>query len=239
VAGVSPKASIGAEPARSPDATPLNDNIGVGHLQPASGYTGVVLGEPENTAVPTALVTLQDFLNTLDERSFSVRGTRHLGGDELATGAALGGWLAGRGLIPPGTQPTGADLAAAHRLRDALRGALAARASSGWDGRAGANGALAGLTLRVELGADGTPHLSPVAGTGVPAALARLAATTALAEADGSWQRLKICAAPDCRWVFYDTSRSGAGRWCSMRVCGNRDKTRAYRQRHRGNRESK
>ena len=153
--------------------------------------------------------------------------------------AALAGWLAARGLIPAGTQPTDPDLAAAHRLRDALRGALAARASSGWDGRAGANGALAGLTLRVELGADGTPRLSPVAGTGVPAALARLAATAALAEADGSWQRLKTCAAPDCRWVFYDTSRSGAGRWCSMRVCGNRDKTRAYRQRHRGNRNSR
>ena len=124
--------------------------------------------EPETTAVPPALVTVQDFLNTLDERSFSVRGTRHLGGDELATGAALAGWLAGRGLIPAGTQPTDADLAAAHRLRDALRGALVARASSGWAGRAGANGALAGLTLRIELSADGTPHLSPVAGTGAP-----------------------------------------------------------------------
>ena len=195
--------------------------------------------EPGTTAVPPALVTLEDFLNTLDERSFTVRGTRHPGGDELATAAALAGWLAGRGLIPAGTQPTDPDLAAAHRLRDALRGALAARASSGWDGRAGANGALAGLTLRVELGADGTPRLFPVAGTGVSAALARLAATAALAEADGSWQRLKTCAAPDCRWVFYDTSRSGAGRWCSMRVCGNRDKTRAYRQRHRGNRNSR
>ena len=209
------------------------------YLQPVSGYTGVVPDEPETTAVPPALVTLQDFLNTLDERSFSVHGTRHLGGDELATGAALAGWLAGRGLIPAGTQPTDADLAAAHRLRDALRGALVARASSGWDGRAAANEALAGLTLRIELSADGTPHLSPVAGTGAPAALTRLAATAALAEADGSWQRLKICAAPDCRWVFYDTSRSGAGRWCSMRVCGNRDKTRAYRQRHRGNGNSR
>ena len=124
--------------------------------------------EPETTAVPPALVTLQDFLNTLDKRSFSVHGTRHLGGDELATGAALADWLAGRGLIPAGTQPTDADLAAAHRLRDALRGALVARASSGWDGRAAANEALA-ATLRIELSADGTPHLSPVAGTGAPA----------------------------------------------------------------------
>lgn len=66
---------------------------------------------------------------------------------------------------------------------------------------------------------------------GIPAALAAISATAALAQAAGTWKRLKICAAPDCRWVFYDTSRSGAGRWCSMRVCGNRAKTRAYRQR--------
>ncbi|WP_245775276.1 CGNR zinc finger domain-containing protein [Nonomuraea wenchangensis] len=28
---------------------------------------------------------------------------------------------------------------------------------------------------------------------------------------------------PDrCQWAFYDHSRSRTGRWCSMRVCGNR-----------------
>jgi len=41
-----------------------------------------------------------------------------------------------------------------------------------------------------------------------------------------------MCAHGDCRWVFYDGSRNGRGRWCTMDVCGNRAKTRAYRQRH-------
>ncbi|MET7668825.1 CGNR zinc finger domain-containing protein [Micromonospora luteifusca] len=29
---------------------------------------------------------------------------------------------------------------------------------------------------------------------------------------------------------FYEDFRSGAGRWCSMAACGNRTKTRTYRQ---------
>ncbi|MFD9698271.1 CGNR zinc finger domain-containing protein [Lentzea sp. NPDC059081] len=40
-----------------------------------------------------------------------------------------------------------------------------------------------------------------------------------------------MCAAPDCRWAFYDVSRNGRGRWCAMEICGNRQKTRAYRER--------
>jgi predicted RNA-binding Zn ribbon-like protein len=53
----------------------------------------------------------------------------------------------------------------------------------------------------------------------------------ALAAHDGSWRRMKICPADDCRWVYYDASRNSSRRWCSMKVCGNRNKTRSYRQR--------
>jgi len=37
----------------------------------------------------------------------------------------------------------------------------------------------------------------------------------------------------DCQWAFYDRSKNRSGRWCSMRTCGNRTKTRAYRTRRR------
>src|SRR6476620_8270680 len=47
----------------------------------------------------------------------------------------------------------------------------------------------------------------------------------------GTWERLKAGAAEDCQWAFYDTSRNRARTWCSMEVCGNRAKTRAYRAR--------
>jgi predicted RNA-binding Zn ribbon-like protein len=51
--------------------------------------------------------------------------------------------------------------------------------------------------------------------------------------ATGEWSRLKTCARESCRWVFYDASRNRSGRWCSMQVCGNREKTAAYRARNR------
>jgi predicted RNA-binding Zn ribbon-like protein len=53
------------------------------------------------------------------------------------------------------------------------------------------------------------------------------------AMAAGTWPRLKVCANPDCRRAFYDSSRNRSGRWCSMAVCGNRMKGRAYRERAR------
>ena len=46
---------------------------------------------------------------------------------------------------------------------------------------------------------------------------------------DGSWARLKTCR--NCTWAFYDYSRNRSGGWCSMQLCGNRAKTRAYRGR--------
>jgi len=36
--------------------------------------------------------------------------------------------------------------------------------------------------------------------------------------------RIKSCAHPDCILWFYDTSKNGTRRWCSMAVCGNRIK---------------
>ncbi len=38
--------------------------------------------------------------------------------------------------------------------------------------------------------------------------------------------RIRRCAAMDCRTVFLDTSRNGKRRWCHMARCGNREKQR-------------
>jgi predicted RNA-binding Zn ribbon-like protein len=45
--------------------------------------------------------------------------------------------------------------------------------------------------------------------------------------------RIRECGAPDCALLFVDTSRPGQRRWCSTEACGNRTRTRAYRQRRR------
>jgi predicted RNA-binding Zn ribbon-like protein len=48
---------------------------------------------------------------------------------------------------------------------------------------------------------------------------------------DGTWTRLKACRNTACRYVFYDYSKNRSGTWCTMAICGNRLKTRKYRQR--------
>ena len=45
--------------------------------------------------------------------------------------------------------------------------------------------------------------------------------------------RVRECAAPDCSWLFFDTSRGGRRKWCDMGTCGNRAKARRYYERHR------
>lgn len=40
--------------------------------------------------------------------------------------------------------------------------------------------------------------------------------------------RVRVCAADTCRWVFVDNSRRGNRRWCDMSVCGNRAKARRH-----------
>jgi predicted RNA-binding Zn ribbon-like protein len=48
-------------------------------------------------------------------------------------------------------------------------------------------------------------------------------------------KRIRECPGPDgCGWIFYDASRNGKRRWCSMDVCGNRAKGRRHYARHHG-----
>jgi predicted RNA-binding Zn ribbon-like protein len=84
----------------------------------------------------------------------------------------------------------------------------------------------AGFTLDLE-----APSLVASA-PGVDGLLGRVLAVAYGAMVDGSWSRLKACRNHGCRWAFYDYSRNRSASWCSMQLCGNRTKTRAYRRRH-------
>jgi predicted RNA-binding Zn ribbon-like protein len=42
--------------------------------------------------------------------------------------------------------------------------------------------------------------------------------------------RVRVCAARDCDWLFLDQSRNRSRRWCDMTVCGNRAKVRRFRR---------
>lgn len=96
------------------------------------------------------------------------------------------------------------------------------------DARAELDRLAAGLPLRARFTRGGV-SLAPTAG-GVPGLLAEIVAAMVLAERDGIWARLKICREDTCRWAYYDRSKNSSKCWCGA-SCGNRNKTRAYRQR--------
>ncbi|MQY02834.1 CGNR zinc finger domain-containing protein [Actinomadura macrotermitis] len=170
-----------------------------------------------------AALLLRDFVNTLDVE---------VAADEIATPGRLADWLAGRGLVPAGTTAAAGDLARAVTLREGLRAAmLGHHGPAPAELPAGLAEALAALPLRVVLTGE-RPALAPLA-TGAGAGLARIAAAIVDSAADGSWPRLKVCQEGTCAWAFLDTSKNRSRTWCSMRVCGNRTKTRAYRARQK------
>jgi predicted RNA-binding Zn ribbon-like protein len=156
------------------------------------------------------------------------------GADLLATPPALRRWLADNGLLAGRARVTTADLDRALVIREGLRELIAARGRDVVDGslRTGLNRAFAGASLEVRLTPRGA-ELVPVGAKGVDRALGLLLAILAHAMVDGSWGRLKACPGRHCGWVFYDQSRNNSGRWCSMNVCGGREKARAHYRRQR------
>lgn len=172
---------------------------------------------------PGGLELVRLFVNTVDLED---------GDDQLSTPAALTAWLGVHGL-PTGSSVEAADLHAARRLREAIRGLLFE--NNGMNVRKESALALTQAAERARLALRFDPAggawLEPGA-RGVEGALGRLVAVVAAAMADGTWSRLKACQAESCRWAFYDHARNRSRRWCSMAVCGNRTKARSYRRRH-------
>jgi predicted RNA-binding Zn ribbon-like protein len=172
------------------------------------------------------VLLVRDFVNTLDVQSAD---------DRLRSPAALARWLRDHGLAT-GRSATDANLREALALREALRAELRDHHDRA-DGTPGPRDIsrrqldriLAAHPLRVTL-RTGTPQVEPV-GTGTRAGLAGIVAAVAESRADLTWPRLKVCLEPTCQWAFLDTSRNQSRCWCSMRVCGNRAKIKAYRAR--------
>jgi predicted RNA-binding Zn ribbon-like protein len=183
---------------------------------------------------PASVALVQEFLNTQDLERFGVHSaTREEDRDGIRSPEQLRAWLAEFGLAPESVPLTGRDVARAAELRAGLRAMVRAAQGLKFDGEALRRATdLAGrllLSVRLE---PGRPRLQP-AGGGVDGALSRLLAEVAVAHASGALKRLKVCSAEDCQFVFYDHSKSRTQRWCSMETCGNREKTKRYRDRHR------
>ena len=86
----------------------------------------------------------------------------------------------------------------------------------------------AGLAVRFERRRDPVPADAG----GVAGGLALVLAAVGEAMADGSWRKLKACRSDTCRYAFIDNARNQSRQWCSMQVCGNREKARTFRARH-------
>ena len=175
-------------------------------------------------AASPALSLITAFANTVNLED---------GPEELSSPDALRDWLAEHGLLASKTAVSRGDLSRALALRDAMRALVASNNDCGEDPSAAAVlddvAVRAGLRLRFdccgEVRAESTAR-------GVDGALGHIVAAVHAAMTDGSWLRLKACARDQCRWVYVDESRNRSKRWCSMEVCGNREKGEAFRRRH-------
>jgi predicted RNA-binding Zn ribbon-like protein len=187
---------------------------------------GQFIDQPgHRTPAPGGLRLVQGFLNSAD-----IEG----GTDEFASPSSLAAWLEARGLLTPGTRVSEPDRHLAVTVREALRNVIEAR-DTGREARASAailDRAARRAPLFVQLSENGDPSLEPSA-TGIDGMIARILGEASRASADGTWRRLKICRNDVCRWSFYDASRNRSGIWCTMAICGNRMKGRAFRERRR------
>ena len=87
--------------------------------------------------------------------------------------------------------------------------------------------ARAGLAVRLPAEGAALVPVSP----GVDGALGAIVAAAVVAMWDGTWPRLKACPRSVCRWAFYDRSSNASATWCSMSICGAREKASSYYRR--------
>jgi len=153
--------------------------------------------------------------------------------ERLREPADLGRWAVEAGLLtePPPVAP--AELAAAQELREAIY----RTAKLAGDGEPAAadveliNGWAARPPLAPRLAPAGD-HAVLQSGTDPAAALLSTLARDAIDLVTGPYaHRVRECGSDTCALLFVDTSRPGRRRWCSMEACGNRAKTKDYRQR--------
>jgi predicted RNA-binding Zn ribbon-like protein len=185
--------------------------------------------------LPDELANLYDFANSLDVRHFTHHGVQHVEGDELGDPRQLGAWMSRRGLLFTNAKITPAMFEAALQLRASVRSYLecdpAERRNNGAAVRS-LNTAMRLFPLCAEARNGDVMALRATRGDAL-AGLSSVVAELYDGSVRGTLDRLKICAAEECRRVFFDRSRPATRRWCMSTLCGNRAKTRTYRARQR------
>ncbi len=145
--------------------------------------------------------------------------------DLLATPAGTRAWLAATGIAAtPAPEATRALVVARQAIRDVVTGQGGTAAADRL------NAVLGHGRVRLSLGPATTPEQTLEVDDPAwrPAVMAAGNLLELLAETP---DRIRRCQHPACVLWFYDTTRNGTRRWCSMAACGNRAK--AQRHYHR------
>jgi predicted RNA-binding Zn ribbon-like protein len=176
------------------------------------------------TVLHTQLDVVRDYVNTLDFET---------GIDTISTPDELATWFSEQGLVDDLVEPSDEEHADAVAVREAIRELLLANNGVAADA-ADASQTLEDAGRKARLGVrfeNGRPVLAPE-GDGARGAIGRIVALVAELAPTDEWKRLKGCRDENCRVAFYDKSRNRSRAWCSMEVCGNREKARSFRARH-------
>ena len=151
-------------------------------------------------------------------------------------GQALAAWSAATGNPAPVIDLDEPDLLPLRDHRELLRARLRATPGGGQAvlpaDVAPDLGASRDVTAKVLLtvGADGRVGYEPLE-SGWRAVRALTSAEALVAQASGTWSRLKACAYPPCGLCFYDTSPNRSRVWHDTAMCGNITNLRASRSR--------
>ncbi len=186
--------------------------------------------------VPDELANLYDFANSLDVRHFTHHGVQHVQDDELAGPRELGAWMSQRGLLFTSAKITPAMFKTALQLRTSVRDYLKCdpvERRKNKDAVRSLNKAMRLFPLVAEARSDDVVALRAARDDAL-AGLSSVVAELYDGSVRGTLDRLKMCAAEECRRVFFDRSKPATRRWCMSTLCGNRIKTRTYRERQRG-----
>src|ERR1700761_4982634 len=179
--------------------------------------------ESRKFQVPDALAHLYDFANSLDVRHFVHHGVQHPQSDELASPRELGAWMGKHGLASGGARMTPTMLETALQLRADIRAFLECDpAERRRDARVTGmlNKVLKAFPLRAEAQGEDGFALSACRDDAL-AGLSAVVAELYDGAIRGTLDRLKMCAAEECKRVFYDRSKPSTRRWCMSTLCGN------------------
>ena len=172
----------------------------------------------EGKPAPGDLVLVHGFLNTW---------SKELGIEDFETAHSTAQWLHSAGLWMAAEKLDSRDHQRIVQFRDSLRAWMMDEQGpqQQW------------LDIAAEISFRAAPAPSgelrfDALGSACDRALGALVNLISESMRSGSWDRLKCCDLPTCGWAFYDATRSRTKRWCSMKTCGSRHKSREYYKRN-------